>query len=128
MNRYGAVESRTDTGTNTWIGQYSFKEYNVRVAYQNNISVCEMVWPSESRAFSDDERDTLRTNIGGAGSWVEDAETTSLTVTTWTNANSQAVACEKEGITGPTLLIICTHEYDAQVTARKKEEQKADGF
>jgi hypothetical protein len=130
VTRYGAVEHRNDTGTNTWIGDYDFKEYHVQVYFRDNISECEYVAPRKTRKFDDEEREALMTAIAGGGGWDKDDVHSDLTMTIWINKASKAVAYLTTGTDGRSMLAVASEAYVIRLGLEKKQKeiQKANGF
>jgi hypothetical protein len=128
--RYGAVQKRVNQGTNTWLGYYVFKEYNVLVSFRDNKSEVETIRPITARKFSDDERDALIKNIGGDGDWVEDNSHFEFMAKTWVNTKTKALAYVKDDILEPSTLFIMTRDYVSRENAKEQENDKAkaDGF
>jgi hypothetical protein len=127
--RYGAVVSRTESGTNEWEAAYLFKEYKIMVIYYTNTCVAEVVTPIESRKFSDDERDALMKSIGGEGKWLKDSSSGFMNES-WLNMDSKARAqVEDKFISGSQLTVVSPIFIDrASAEAKKKEKEKAEGF
>ena len=128
--RYGAVLSRTEIGTNEWMGLYTFKEYHIGVTYYTNTCVMEMVQPIEARRFSDTERDALMKNIGGAGDWVKDGSTVEIMADAWINTTTKAHARVESKIMGPDSLMIMSPVFIAHENEKKaaEDKKKAEGF
>jgi uncharacterized DUF497 family protein len=130
FRRYGAVQDRTETGTNTWTGTYMFKEYIVIVYFRDNKSEAEALRPISSREFSDEERDAMMKSIGGDGDWILDDSTYEFLSKTWINSKNHSVAYVKDGIMKASTLIVASREYCQRMEAEKKtkDKKKADGF
>jgi hypothetical protein len=130
MNRYGAVQNRSENGTNRWVGTYLFKEYGVVVYFQTNRCVAEVVQPIERRNLGDDEVKALMKNIGGNESWIKDESDFEFLAGTWFNTQSKAVARLERKIMGKDTLMVMTMEFVKQDAAaqKKKEKSKAEGF
>lgn len=128
--RYGAVQKRTETGTNTWFGGYLFKDYYVVVHYRNNVSEAEAVRPIGNRQFSGPERQQLMDSIGGSTNWVDDNAVFHFTSDQWVNTDNHAVAYEDEPLMeAPTLMVMSRDYYNRRVAEIKKQEKsKASGF
>jgi hypothetical protein len=130
MKRYGAVEQRSATGTNSWRGDYTFKEYNVVVFFRDNISECEVIRPIEERKFADAERDALMNGIAGNDQWASDKSTFSFMSAVWINKQTKAVAYVKDEILKPSVLVVSSHSHAIrlQEEQKQKEKSKAEGF
>lgn len=127
-DRYGAVQRRVDTGTNTWQGAYLFKNYGVLVYFRDNVSEGEMIVPKDNQPFSDDERQSLMTTIGGPGKWVEQKSSEDRPGRMWINQDNKAAAYLKDS---PTVgLMVGTHEFWMRGVSDQQNEQKqkTDGF
>ena len=127
-NRYGPVQKRVEDGTNEWHAGYLFKDYVIVVSYTNNVSQCELVSRTDRAHFSDEERDALMKNIGGAGNWK--MAWTGADFQTWTNSASAALAREVKGTDGSDMLTVMTADFAVrdELARQKKEKAKADGF
>lgn len=130
--RYGAVSKRTDTGTNTWSGAYTFKEYNIFVYFRSNRCECEYVYPIEARKFADAERDALINSIAGNDHWIRDhsASASASVSDLWRNKDTGAVAFVKNEAYKPSMLVVSSHDFALQAgTDQEKEEKsRAAGF
>jgi len=128
--RYGGVQTRTATGTNTWTGAYVFKEYFVMVYFLDNKSEAETIKPIEARKISDDEREALLKSIAPGGEWKKDDSQFNFMASIWINATAHAVAYQKDSIRDSSTLIVTTMDFYNRMEAEKKakDKSKADGF
>jgi hypothetical protein len=127
MQRYGPVQKRYDDGTNLWHAGYVFKDYTIIVYYMNNISQAESVSSVSARAISDDERDVLMKNIGGAANWASDQGHLQFGPDCWTNSNG-AVAIMANTPDSYSMLTIGTRSFFQQMVEKQKQKDGTSGF
>jgi hypothetical protein len=129
MLRYGAVQDRTELGTNIWRGTYLFKEYNINCIFFTNTCVSEIVMPLENRKFGDDEREALMKSIGGDGTWIKDSDIEMFS-DTWINTTTKARARVDDVILKASHLTVMSPAFIdwALAEQKKKEQSKAAGF
>jgi hypothetical protein len=127
MQRYGPVQKRYDDGTSLWHAGYLFKEYTIIVYYTNNVSQAESVSPLSARAISDDEREELMENIGGAANWAPDHGHLQFGPDCWTNSNG-AVAIMTDTPDSSSMLSIGTRSFFQQMVEKQKQKDEASGF
>ena len=127
MQRYGPVQQRFDDGTSLWHAGYLFKEYDIIVYYTNNISQAECISPVTGRTISDDEREKLMENIGGATNWAADNGHLQFGPDCWTNSNG-AMAVMASALDSSSMLTVGTRSFFQQMVEKQKEKDEASGF